>query len=309
MIVADIVGLLLPFFGLILIGYGAARITKQPVEAMGWLNTFIIYAALPALFFKLVSKTPVEELARIHESGAYDLIVLDTPPSRHALDFLEAPERLGQFLDRTVLGWFVRPSMGLGAMAWRTTSRRLRFVLSRIEAATGTSTLGEISDFFTAMDTIFDGLAERGRRVQSLLRSPDTAFVLVAGPDEQVLGEADHLTGRMAELGVALRGAIMNRVQPVADGEDDLDAWLQRYAGRSSSPASGESSGEGAADWARRVWREAATLARAQARRRSRFATALPAAVEVVDVPEQDGDVHDLAALARLAGILSGPGV
>ena len=65
MIVADIVGLLLPFFGLILIGYGAARITKQPVEAMGWLNTFIIYAALPALFFKLVSKTPVEELARM----------------------------------------------------------------------------------------------------------------------------------------------------------------------------------------------------------------------------------------------------
>ncbi len=62
---ADIVGLLLPFFGLIFIGYGAARITKQPVEAMGWLNTFIIYAALPALFFKLVSKTPVEELARM----------------------------------------------------------------------------------------------------------------------------------------------------------------------------------------------------------------------------------------------------
>ena len=61
----DIVGLLLPFFGLIFIGYGAARITKQPVEAMGWLNTFIIYAALPALFFKLVSKTPVEELARM----------------------------------------------------------------------------------------------------------------------------------------------------------------------------------------------------------------------------------------------------
>lgn len=60
-----IVGLLLPFFGLIFIGYGAARISKQPVEAMGWLNTFIIYAALPALFFKLVSKTPVEELARM----------------------------------------------------------------------------------------------------------------------------------------------------------------------------------------------------------------------------------------------------
>lgn len=68
---ADIVGLLLPFFGLILIGYIAARITKQPAEALGWLNTFIIYAALPALFFKLVSQTPIEQLTRV------DFIVAD----------------------------------------------------------------------------------------------------------------------------------------------------------------------------------------------------------------------------------------
>ncbi|MFT4003685.1 MAG: AEC family transporter [Rhizobium sp.] len=68
---ADIVGLLLPFFGLILIGYVAARITRQPAEALGWLNTFIIYAALPALFFKLVSQTPIEQLTRI------DFIVTD----------------------------------------------------------------------------------------------------------------------------------------------------------------------------------------------------------------------------------------
>ncbi|AXV15460.1 malonate transporter [Neorhizobium sp. SOG26] len=62
---ADIIALLLPFFGLILIGYVAAKVTRQPAEALGWMNTFIIYAALPALFFKLVSRTPVEELTRI----------------------------------------------------------------------------------------------------------------------------------------------------------------------------------------------------------------------------------------------------
>lgn len=68
---ADIVALLLPFFGLILIGYFAARVTRQPAEALGWMNTFIIYAALPALFFKLVSRTPIEDLARV------DFIVAD----------------------------------------------------------------------------------------------------------------------------------------------------------------------------------------------------------------------------------------
>ncbi len=62
---ADITALLLPFFGLIFIGYVAARITRQPAEALGWMNTFIIYAALPALFFKLVSRTPIEDLARL----------------------------------------------------------------------------------------------------------------------------------------------------------------------------------------------------------------------------------------------------
>ena len=62
---ADIIALLLPFFGLMLVGYVAAKVTRQPVEALGWLNTFIIYAALPALFFKLVSRTPIEQLTRI----------------------------------------------------------------------------------------------------------------------------------------------------------------------------------------------------------------------------------------------------
>jgi malonate transporter and related proteins len=62
---ADIIGLVLPFFGMILLGYVVAKITRQPVEALGWLNTFIIYIALPALFFKLVAKTPIEQLTRV----------------------------------------------------------------------------------------------------------------------------------------------------------------------------------------------------------------------------------------------------
>jgi malonate transporter len=92
---ADIIGLLLPFFGLILIGYVAARITKQPAEALGWLNTFIIYAALPALLFKLVSKTPIDQLTRI------DFIATDIAAtySIFLLLFL-----IGRFLRRNSLG-------------------------------------------------------------------------------------------------------------------------------------------------------------------------------------------------------------
>ena len=98
----------------------------------------------------------IEELYRIDESNQFDLIVLDTPPTGHALDFLEAPRRLEDFLDRSVIGWLVRPYVSVGWSAWKTASRTARFLMKRIEDATGISTLRQISEFFVAMERLFD---------------------------------------------------------------------------------------------------------------------------------------------------------
>ena len=103
----------------------------------------------------------VEQLAQLHASGSYDLIVVDTPPTRHALDFLEAPQRLADFLDRQVVRWFVKPYFSAGWATLRVVNRTAGFLLRRLEDATGVSALVEISDFFNSMSGLFDGFEER----------------------------------------------------------------------------------------------------------------------------------------------------
>jgi hypothetical protein len=98
----------------------------------------------------------IEQLCLLAESGAWDLIVVDTPPTRHALDFLEAPRRLDDFLDRSVIRWFVKPYFSAGWAALQAVNRTATFILRRLEQATGVAALADISDFFTSMSGLFE---------------------------------------------------------------------------------------------------------------------------------------------------------
>ncbi len=254
----------------------------------------------------------IEELCRIHESGRYDLIVLDTPPTRHALDFLEAPRRLEDFLDKSVVGWFVRPSASVGWRAWKTASRTVRFLFDRIEDATGLQALAQISDFFVAMEQLFDGINERGQRVRTLLEGDDTAFVLVAGPDEQILGESEAFAQRMQDLGVSLRGVVMNRVhtdeslrkQGERDEEPDGEFVLtgDEHIRRAIIEEGGSAE---LADWLIRTFRDGERIADAEDLRRESFEAGLPDDVARVAVPEFGHDVHELVDLAKVAERIS----
>jgi len=243
----------------------------------------------------------IEELCRIDESGEYDLIVLDTPPTGHALDFLEAPARLEDFLDRSVVGWLVKPYVTVGWSAWKTASRSVRFLFQRIEEAAGIQALRQISQFFVAMERLFDGIAERSRKVRGLLGSDATAFVLVAGPEEQVLGECEYLTTKMRDLGMPLKGVVMNRVHTVPGGPDAppveaVEALLENLRGRGIDAE--------VISWLSRTYADSLTTARAEDVRRESFEAGLGADVAMVAVPELDHDVHDLASLAEVAGKL-----
>lgn len=240
----------------------------------------------------------IEELCRIHESGQYDLIVLDTPPTTHALDFLEAPRRLEDFLDRSIVGWLVKPYLSVGWTAWKTASRTVRFIVKRIEEAAGPGTLAEISAFFVAMERLFDGITERSRKVRALLGGPQTAFVLVAGPEEQVLGESEHLTTKMSELGMPLRGVVMNRVHPLP-GAAELAVppeQLRDHLAGTCPDLDAE-----AIDWLASAYLDGCTVARAEDVRREVFEAGLPQDIVMVAVPEFERDVHDIAALAAVA--------
>ncbi len=246
----------------------------------------------------------IEELCRIHESGEYDLIVLDTPPTSHALDFLEAPRRLEDFLDRSVVGWLVKPYLAAGWSAWKTASRTVRFLVEKIEEAAGARTLAEISEFFMAMENLFDGITERGRRVRALLSGKDTAFVLVAGPDEQVLGESEYLTSKMSELGMPLKGVVMNRVHPLpgsAERGPDPDELLERLKTACPSLASSDDDLRAELEWMIATYLKASTVARGEEIRREAFEAGLPDDIDTVAVPALDRDVHEVAALARVA--------
>jgi len=246
----------------------------------------------------------IEELYRIDESGEFDLIVLDTPPTGHALDFLEAPRRLEDFLDRSVIGWLVKPYVAVGWSAWKTASRTARFLMKKIEDATGIATLRQISDFFVAMERLFDGIAERSRKVRDLLSGEQTAFVLVAGPEEQVLGESEVLTSKMRALGMPLKGVVMNRTHPLPeDGEatvslDDVRTLLAMCGIHGVS--------EDVSEWLWRVYDDACTIARAEELRREVFEEGLESGIACISVPELLGDVHDLRALLDVAHRLQG---
>lgn len=249
----------------------------------------------------------VEQLGELDGSGRYDLIVVDTPPTQHALDFLEAPERLLAFLDRKIVKWFVKPSFSAGWSTLRTMNRTVGFLLHKIEDATGVSALADVTDFFSAMSGLFEDFEPRVQRVTQLLRHPSTAFVLVAGPDEQVLDQADYLAAQMSARGMPLKGVVMNRVHPhleMGDGDGTVAAITAMLAARLGSrrapePAEGTSEDSLASRLARNFVAYQAR-ARGDVLRMEMFRQGLPRSVPLVQVPNLASDIHDLAGLLLL---------
>lgn len=248
----------------------------------------------------------IEELARLRESGRYDLIVIDTPPSRHALEFLEAPQRIGDFLDRKIVRWFVKPYVAAGWSALRLLNRTAGFVLRALEEATGVGVLVEISDFFAGMQGLFDGMNERMERVYRVLKSQQTAFVLVSSPEEEILEEAEYLSDKMAALGMPLRAVVFNRVheeftEPV--DENDFPRGEIRGEEWKRVQAALRRAGVAPSDLARRLARNFVAyqaVARGDGLRLEMFSQGLPRHVPIVRVPNFSSDLHQLGALTRM---------
>lgn len=243
----------------------------------------------------------VEQLSEVHDGGDYDLIVVDTPPTRHALDFLEAPQRISDFLNRDVIRWFVKPYLSAGWTTFQFMNRTVGALVRRLEEATGVTALAEISDFFTSMSSLFDGFEDRVRAVYELLRSPRTAFILVASPDEQVLSEAEYFFRRVSELSIRLRAVVFNRVHHESELPLGLDReqWLRALVARVVSDS------DRAAELTDNFFRYE-TQARGDDVRIEAFLEQLPADTAVATVPNFDEDLHDLTGLRRMLPYLVG---
>lgn len=248
------------------------------------------YDELSRRFAGATEYVAVEELCRLHESGRYDLIVLDTPPAAHALDFVVAPEHIDRLLDPEIASWLSHPSVRAGRAAGRT----LHFVVRQLERATGRKTLRDISAFFAAAGTVFDDVRQRARAARALLHAPGTAFVLITGPDAGVLTATGSLDARIRELQLPLRAVIANRMHPVAgaleaDGPDALQRVLARV--RADPPPHA---------WIDATCREAFARARGEEAGWQRLLASLPAHVEHAIVAELDRDVCSLDEIAAI---------
>jgi anion-transporting ArsA/GET3 family ATPase len=238
----------------------------------------------------------MERLLDLSTDDRFDLVILDTPPTRHALDFLEAPDRMMGFLDTSVLKWFLRPYFVAGRLTLKVATKTGAMALKILDRAIGLSFLQDLSEFFLAFDGMYDGFKERASKVFDLLRDRRSAFVVVASPAPETLEEAIYFHRRLAEKKMPFVGFVVNRTHP------DPRTWAAPATGsaKPTRPAVD-------ADLERRllaVYREHQRLARSEARAIARLQ--VDAGDRVALVPELEGDVHDLRGLSEIADILFG---
>lgn len=243
-----------------------------------------------------------------------DLVVVDTPPSAHALDFLDAPARLLRLLDSPALQWLVNPALRAGRLGWRWFRRGGQQVLRALERVTGLAFLEDLSEFLLAFEGMSGGFRQRARAVQQLLFGPDCAFVLASGPGELAAAQARDFLARLEERGAHPQGVVLNRLRTLP-GPGGLAgaAEAARRAGAAGSADSARAAlrdafaarfgavfpADEAAAAALRLWRNAAdAAARDAADAAPLLADAARLGAFARCIPEFAADVHDLAGLA-----------
>src|SRR5690348_14167823 len=260
------------------------------------------YQSLSSGFSGTQEYMAMEKLGQLRRSDSWDLIVVDTPPSRSALDFLDAPQRLSRFLDGRLLRLLVAPAKLGGRTGMRMLNAGFGLVTGVITKIIGSQLLRDVQTFVSAMDTMFGGFRERADYTYRLLRAPGTAFLVIAAPEPDALREASYFVERLERDEMPLAGLIVNRVHrsPAArlSAARSLAA-AEALQGLDDS----ESSALGIA--ALRLHAERMRQAESERRLARRFTAAHPL-VPMAQIPAQPDDVHDLNGL-RVVGSSFGP--
>jgi anion-transporting ArsA/GET3 family ATPase len=249
-----------------------------------------IYQQLSAALAGSQEYMAMEKLFEVWAEDRYDLLVLDTPPSRNALDFLDAPRRLTQFIEGRALQVFMRPT----GLATKVFGRGASMMFSVLRKITGVDLLQDLAEFFQAFSGMVGGFRERARRVNELLADDQTTFFVVCGPQGEPISEAVYFHRKLVEAKLPFGGVIVNRVHYEDGLREDAKALL---------PALVEVlGGQGSDDLVDRVianYRDYQTLATRDRRNVRRLSRQMRTRA-VIEVPYLDDDVHDLAGLMEL---------
>jgi anion-transporting ArsA/GET3 family ATPase len=233
--------------------------------------------------------TAIAKLYELDQEGGYDLLVLDTPPSRNALDFLDAPQRLSHFFQGRAIRLFLRPA-GLGG---RIIGRGTGVIFALLQRVTGVDLLSDLSVFFRSLGGMIDGFTERARRVAALLEDPGTTFLIVTAPRHDPVEEAIFFRRKLRDAGMPFGGLVVNRLHTAAppSGAAALEERIgPALTGRVEASA-----------------RELSALAERDEANLARLLTELGDPPAVV-IPELEDDVHDVEGLALMRTHLLGTG-
>ena len=274
------------------------------------------YQSLSSSFAGTQEYMAMEKLGQLRRSDEWDLIVVDTPPSRSALDFLDAPERLGRFLDGRLIRVLTAP-VKAGRPFGRVINAGLSVMTGALTKLLGAQVLRDAQTFITAFDTMFGGFRERAEATYRLLQAPGTSFLVIAMPEPDALREASYFVERLDEERMPLAGLILNRVHglvSIGAGSSRLSAARSLAAAETLEAASQNAGGApeappgySATAAALRLHAERMNLGERERRVAGSFISAHPA-VPVVEVPALPEDVHDLAGLRRVGEAFAGNG-
>lgn len=267
------------------------------------------YVALSSSFAGTQEYMAMEKLGQLHREAKWDLIVVDTPPSRSALDFLDAPERLSSFLD----GKLIKLLSGTARGPARLMSAGFSVISGALSKVLGGQLLSDLQAFVAAMDTVFGGFRQRAQQTYALLQASGTAFVVVAAPEPDALREAAYFVERLNGDAMPLAGLVINRatIQPLVTNLSSAAALtaaeaLDRGVGMKGDQARTADGSPGPATTTAgllRLYAERATRITHETQLVHRFALAHPR-VAIRAVPALPTDVHDLAGLRRVGLLL-----
>ncbi|PUA82867.1 ArsA family ATPase [Nocardioides currus] len=256
------------------------------------------YIALSSSFSGTQEYMAMEKLGQIHaqaqQDGSYDLIVVDTPPSRSALDFLDAPERLSSFLDGRFIRLLLAPAKGPA----RLMTAGVGLITNALTKILGAQVLRDMQTFVAAFDTLFGGFRQRAQKTFSLLQADGTAFLVVAAPEPDALREAAYFVERLTEDEMPLAGLVVNRASaPVAV---DLSVEEATAAADRLVAIEHDSTTAGLL----RLHADRGRIVAREAHLRERWATEHPGVPTTV-VAALSTDVHDLDGLRRVGSLLA----
>lgn len=259
------------------------------------------YQTLSTSFSGTQEYMAMEKLGQLRQSGEWDLIVVDTPPSRSALDFLDAPKRLGRFLDGKLIRFLSTPA---STGAFRLLGAGFNVVSSVVGKIVGAQFLADLRSFVSAFDTVFGGFQERAERTYRLLQTPGTAFVVVAVPDTDAMREASYFMERLAKESMPLAGLVINRTHPLPPGPG---ARLGADTALAAAAPLAEGGTHPLAAAALRLHAERVRTHEREARLSTRLMSA-HRGVRVAEVAARPEDVHDLVGLRGIGSALAGEG-